>query len=367
MSESQGPLFDPARMPGKYEPLPEPEAVPAGARRGQVFIMFAIFAIGMMGLLGLATDVGYAMAARRAAQGAADAGALAGARVIARYSSGGAKSAQSEVNTIVTSNKFGPTTPSLYSCEYIGNNWSVVGTCNQNVPTNAAGTRVRTRIVFDTFFMQVIPGAPKTLTAAGYTKARVEGADYTALNGPFIVCGKASWAVKNAAGATIDQNIPILTASNTINAAAVGVTYRVHDPQLEKHYTADCGSKASRFKGLADQTSNTGKTVPSWFNYDTGTKAGPTRAKVNGAEGCAANAPEPYNCVMILPLATNSPAESGNSKQIYVVGYAAFRITTVDSNSHNAQLLNNYILSSGPATADWCRDCGGLTVIRLIW
>ena len=69
-----------AEMPGKYAALPpveEPEE--DGAQRGQIIVMFAIFLIAMLGILGLATDVGYMLAAKRATQGAADSGAMAGA------------------------------------------------------------------------------------------------------------------------------------------------------------------------------------------------------------------------------------------------------------------------------------------------
>ena len=61
-----------ASMPDKFAELElEPER--RGAHRGQVLILFAGFR-GLMGMLGLATDVGYTLAARRTAQGAADAG-----------------------------------------------------------------------------------------------------------------------------------------------------------------------------------------------------------------------------------------------------------------------------------------------------
>jgi Flp pilus assembly protein TadG len=140
-----------AVMPGKYEALP-PVEEPAeeGAQRGQVIVMFAIFLVAMLGVLGLATDVGYAVAAKRATQGAADSGAMAGARMIARYTTASPTKAQTEVQTVVAKNTFGPVTPTILSCEYIGNNWSVVGTCNQNVPSNAAGARVKTRATVKT-------------------------------------------------------------------------------------------------------------------------------------------------------------------------------------------------------------------------
>src|SRR5262245_44701093 len=74
------------QLPDKFTEL-KPEPAPSGAHRGQVLVLFAMFLVGLMGMLGLSTDVGYAIAARRSDQGAADAGAMAGARQIARSSS----------------------------------------------------------------------------------------------------------------------------------------------------------------------------------------------------------------------------------------------------------------------------------------
>src|SRR3712207_5861058 len=94
-----------AVMPSKYATLP-PVDVQAeqGARSGQIIVMFAIFLVAMLGILGLATDVGYMLAAKRATQGAADSGAMAGARMIARYTSAAPTKAQSEVATVVAKN-----------------------------------------------------------------------------------------------------------------------------------------------------------------------------------------------------------------------------------------------------------------------
>jgi Flp pilus assembly protein TadG len=361
-----------AGMPGKYEPLPlVEEPVEEGAQRGQIIIMFAVFLVAMLGILGLATDVGYMLAAKRATQGAADSGAMAGARMIARYTSANPTRAESEVATVVAKNAFGPVTPTVLSCEYIGNNWGVVGTCNQNVPSNAAGARVKTRSTFDTWFIRVIPGAPKQVTVGGYAKARVQKAAKTLPDGPFIVCGFNSWDVTSnptGTGTGVGTNLDILASDSPmmINSAAIGRTFRIHDPQLDAMGNADCSSEGDRFKGLSDQAANVGKKAGNWFAYDTGDAAGPTQTKVEGVDGCASGTDAPYNCVMILPIATNSPAESGNSKEVYVVGFAAFRVTTIDSNTHNATLLDDYIVS-GSGADSWCRDCGGTVVIRLIW
>src|SRR5262249_47399099 len=158
-----------------------------------------------------------------------------------------------------------------------------------------------------------------------------------------------SWDVtSNPTGKSmsVGTNLNILagTSPMKINPAAVGHTFRIHDSQLDQKGNADCSSQADRFKGLSDQAANAGKNGGTWFTYETGTKAGPTQSKVDGVEGCAANTGAPYDCVMVLPIAMNNPAESGNSKQIYVVGFAAFYVTTVDSNTHNAKLLDDYIM-----------------------
>jgi hypothetical protein len=299
------------------------------------------------------------MAARRAVQGAADAGAFAGARMIANYSSSSPTSAQGEVNTLVTDNTFGPWTPSLNSCEYIGDNWAVISTCNQTVPSNASGTRVRTRLTVNTFFIRVLPGAPETVTVTGYTKARVMKAVPDVSDGPFIVCGNGT---KLNAGGTKS----ILRSDNTIDPSAYGQTFLIHGPQI-----ADCGLKSSDYKGLADQEANDGNGLNEWWDGLNGTKAGPTRVKVRGIEGCDANAPSPYNCVMILPIATDDPnaKKQGSVPKLYVVQFGAFWVTETAANKHSGRLLENYIIT-GPGSTSPCggRDCSGAMVtIKLIW
>jgi hypothetical protein len=372
MSARRTSRFEPGRMPGKHE-VPTEEGVPAGAHHGQVFILFAIFAIAMIGVLGLATDVGYAMAARRAVQGAADAGAIAGARALVKYPS--MTTAQSEVNTIVTSTTFGDLTPTLYRCEYINGSWGVVGTCNQAIPSSAVGTRVRTRLTFSTYFMRVVPGAPDTLTAAGYTKARVEAADTDAIadQAPFIICGEAAWDVSSnptSTSTSTGTNVDFNSSSSglTINSSHIGKTFRVMDPSLPNKGDAECSR--SNFMGRANQASNNGKTAGSNFDYfASNTTPGSVVDRVKGAEGCAAGAsPSSWaagsGCVMMLPVADTT--DPGTNK-IRVRGFAAFKVTKVDANRYNAQLLNDYFLGSSTETTAWSRDTVGSVVIRIIW
>ena len=55
-----------------------------GASPGQILIMFAIVLTSLLGAVGLAVDLGVAFSQRRTMQTAADAGALAGTRLIAK-------------------------------------------------------------------------------------------------------------------------------------------------------------------------------------------------------------------------------------------------------------------------------------------
>jgi hypothetical protein len=41
-------------------------------------------------------------------------------------------------------------------------------------------------------------------------------------------------------------------------------------------------------------------------------------------------------------------------------------MTEVNVNTHNATLIDDYIMT-GTGGGSWCRDCGGAVVVRLIW
>jgi hypothetical protein len=222
--------------------------------------------------------------------------------------------------------------------------------------------------VVNTFFIRAVPLAPKTVTVVGYAKARVMRAAAKAPDSPFVICGYGAWDVTGNSTGNGGSAMDLLTSDSPmrINPAAVGHTFRIHDSQESKKFTASCTLSSGDWKGLNDQAGNVGLSAPGWFNWTNGTQAGPTRDKVNGADGCAANTPAPYNCVMLVPIVSYLNGHTPSQTKIWVVGYAAFRITEVNSNTHNALLLDDYIVA-GAGTSDWCQDCGGATVIRLIW
>jgi Flp pilus assembly protein TadG len=63
--------------------------------------MFGLFLTGMLGVLGLAIDLGFAFSAKRTVQNAADAGAMAGARAVAKWTITNPYSASGDVSGIV--------------------------------------------------------------------------------------------------------------------------------------------------------------------------------------------------------------------------------------------------------------------------
>lgn len=317
---------------------------------GQVLIIFAVAMIGMVGLLGLATDAGYAYAQRRAMQNAADAAAEAGARIVAKAAYDSTLSAQADVQAMVTANVTN-VTPTI-TCNYVDDRGTAISDCSTTVPANATGVDVTVRETHNTFFMQVLPGAPKTVTTGATAGAGVQVMANPPSDGPFIVCGIGT--VK-----TTGASVNILTQSGgswVLNPAANGQTFIIHGPQV-----ADCNMPSNSFKGLADQSANANLTVPNWFSDLNGVRAGPTRTKVNGIQGCQAGQ-DADNCVLILPVAVDNP--SGQKGRLYVVAYAAFLVTQSGANQHTGTLLLDYV-PTGPGTPGWTRTTPGPVVVRL--
>lgn len=336
-------------------------------RRGQAVIMFALMLVPMIGMLGLAVDGGLYLYARRTTQAAADAAALAGARQLSKTTASTPKPAQAEVEAVAAENGQGGINPSVEECWYVDDINTRIGTGTScgDPPPAASGVRVRTQETVPTFFISVIPGAPTSTVTTATAIARVQVASGVKADGPFIVCGYGSWDVTddpntNNGGTTT----PILIQDSplTINPAAIGKTFRIWDSRLAQE-GANCDS-GRQFKGLAKSEQNENRSVPGWLVLDGGTQAGQVRSDVNGLEGCEAGMATFDGCVLILPLATNAPHSGGSSNEIYSVGFAAFRMSTVGSNAFNGTLLSAYILSA-PGSNGWTAAGGGLVSIRL--
>jgi hypothetical protein len=182
-----------------------------------------------------------------------------------------------------------------------------------------------------------------------------------------MICGTNAWNVTSDPGTTnaaAASALSIVNGSGQISQAAIGKTFRIVDPNLHNAGTADCNAYDNKFHGIADTGVNSGKSTGSRFRYVTSANIGSTTAKLDGADGCNAGVSAPFDCVMIVPIA--APGETTPTHDLKVVAFAAFRITSVDGTRFNATLVDDFI-TSGKGTAGWCRGCGGIVVVRLIW
>ncbi len=339
-------------------PDPAPDSnVHSTASRGQVLIMFALFSTAMFGMVGLATDLGIAFAGRRSMQNAADAGALAGARAIARRAAGASISVPNEVSEMVSGNASPLAQPSLEQCTFLNDSGSSLGSCSTTIPPGATGVRVTVAETHPTFFIRVVPGAPNQVTTRATASAHVRKVASIPSDGPFLVCGVDTQLVSGGKLAVMIKKDGVWQ----INPDAVGKTFKIHGPQIQK-----CKAHDSSYKGVADQEANRQRgAVPpeKYYVYKTGDTAGPVSADVQGAQGCKAGQ-QVVNCVAFLPIVVDTPEEPNNSRQLWCVGYAPFYITEPKSNEHYGTLIGSYIVK-GPVTSGWTPDYLGPVVIKL--
>ncbi len=396
----------------------------AKSSRGQIIIMVAAFAVALTAMVGLSIDLGYAFAQRRTVQNAADAAAIAGAQIVAEWStSNPTLAAKPDVAKVVNLNKMGATTTQTFSCYYVDDLDVNLGGCSLPVPATATGIHIEVRETHPTFFIRVVPGAPQTASTSASATAHVEGVNAGA-DSPFLVCGidtflSSGGTMSLLIPATADvmpgepptaqllaysvpsgSTHPIVLASNSknstptptptptpgttptpgptptpggsvgggssnymINPAAIGQRFTLHAPHV-----ADCGLGNQSFKGVASQDTNLNSTIPGWFNVENGVKAGPTRSRVNGINGCQAGQ-NPDNCILIVPIAVDYPPPSGG--QFYVVNSAAFQVYSCGANCHEGVLLGSYQILTptglGPWTGSngWKPGRGGVVSERL--
>lgn len=349
------------------------------AHPGQMLIILAVAMVAMIGMLGLATDLGYLFVQKRTLQNAGDAGALAGAQQITKwdedqgtYTNG--LSIQEAVESVVAKNKVGADAPELVSCHYVNKSAQDLGECGKSKssgpPAGASGVRVAVRETHSTFFIRIVPHGPTTASTSTEAIAQAYKAAPPvdiAGGGPFIVCGVSGDDDDTGKDKDKDNggsNLPpILNADHSLNDAAIGHTYVVHAPQLNR-----CGAGDS-FKGLADD--NRGHTIPGMWDGNNGTRAGPTRSAVSGIGGCKNNAEDPFNCIMILPIA-DSGSGVGNKLYFHVVNVAAFYISSCGANCHQGTLIGTYTLGPGESgdppqpTDPWVVGEDGFLIIRLV-
>jgi Flp pilus assembly protein TadG len=319
--------------------------------------MFAVMLTALLGALGLSIDLGMAFAQRRSMQSAADAAAYAGTRMVAKQNVDSVPtSVLNEVTAVVNSNNMNGNTFSSIDCNYVTDNGQTITPCVSIIPPNATGVEVTVTESHATFFMQVVPGAPNTVSTTGTARANVKKVGIPT-DGPFLPCGINT---QLASGGTMNLAVHA-NGTWTINPLAVGKTFIVHGPQVER-----CKAKAARYKGLANTVANRNLTAPGWFYYQEGDDAGFISVDVEGPQGCKANQ-ELVNCVAFLPIVVYPPEESGNNRQLWAIGFAPFFLTAPMPNEHQGKLLRDYVVGGSGDNGDfgWNQTYDGPITIRL--
>jgi Flp pilus assembly protein TadG len=337
----------------------EPVNAPHRASRGQILIMFAVMLTALLGAVGLSVDLGMAFSQRRTMQSAADAGAYAGTRVVARSKPATPVSAWSEVQAVIDKNRMAVGTITSITCNYVTDSGDVIAPCTATVPGTATGVEVTVQESHPTYFIRVIPGAANTVSTSANARANVKKIGMPT-DGPYIPCGVDTKLVSGG-------KFSILTSDNQIDPAAVDKTFLIHSSQVTPCYPTDTrqSDQNNNFKGLADVAANRNRTAPGWFKFDTGVKAGFISEDVEGPDGCKAGQ-EVNNCVAFLPIAMLS-RDDANS-QLKVVGFAPFYITAKQSSGeHYGKLLSTYIVSGKgqDGSYGWQQGYTGPITIRL--
>lgn len=362
-----------ALIPGALERAGyiDPEEVPRQASRGQIMILFALFLTAMLGVLGLSIDVGYAVSQRRMMQNAADLAAISGALSVANYSDSNVIAALTTVQGTIDGNQTHEGSPALESCNYVNDALATVASCDAVVPATATGVTVQVRETHETFFIRAVPGAPTEISTRAKATARVERLFRAGMDAPFIVCG---YDTKRMDG----SEVSILSNDTTVNQDALGETFRIMGTASGTNPSiASCGLDQTgvpsplQWKGLALNQTNSPNNDSrelnqKWLGKGVGS---PGRMKFNiiGLEGCQQGDAAPFNCVLLLPVATNTvePTKIGGSYfEFHVVKVLGFLVSSCGANCYQATLLDDYPTFGG-SVPGWCRDCGAVTVIKL--
>lgn len=194
--------------------------------RGQALPLVVLFLLVLMGVVAMVLDGGYAFAQKRRMQNAADAGALAGALVIAKGETRDAAVRQA-VGQYAQQN--GAITTTMIYID--ANGATLPNPANGFIPSDMAALRVTTQRPFPTFFARVL--GLGTMTAGAQASAK---------------------AIAAAMPTELPGLAPISVPTNFYDVCATGVA---HCDLWDSSYAAAWGLSPNQYKSLIDLSNGT--------------------------------------------------------------------------------------------------------------
>lgn len=320
--------------------------------RGATLILVALSLAASLSVVGVVVDGGSAFAERRQMQNSADAAALSAARAFDRLTSGNEASVwTAAVNTAAAN---GADAGSV-TCRLVDEVLTDIAACPTTNDGSAAtmkalatGVRVTTIKTKSTAFIRV--AGIQDFTASARATGQIQG--LRSGNSPFVLCAVHDTDPRAAGDGQI-ANPAIILADNSMNPAAIGVTYELQDPNA-----IGCG-QGSSFKGLSDSAESLPTPGP-WVLESGDHGINVAKAVIAGASGCSGALVD--GCVIAVPLChATSPPTLG---VLYCQRFAAFRIVDADSASRiEGTLLGNVVATGGLGGGR--PEAGELRVIKL--
>jgi Flp pilus assembly protein TadG len=344
---------------------------------GAAAIVLAVLVVAVfIPVTAVAVDLSSAFANRRQMQNAADAAAMAGARVLVDARRGTATGGDIEQAAADVAGQNGQLAGDpVYNCEVVETSdsdpstWPATACTSWTSGSSYNAVRVSTHNVVATFFAGAMGAGlggtgVDTTEAAAQATAAIQAVGAIAA-GPFGLC--TGTAVVNVDPRQQGpQNPAVIAWSGSeweLNQAAVDLQYYVYRGAGNPQGFEYCGLNSADWAGLIcpqEQLpsvkfppSNTSTnpcngtleiptadagadpcTAPcgSWVWATTGSKVGPTVSKIAGYPGCFPDGLDlsgPINfspCATVLPLCDQSNGETGNNATLHCVKFGAFLI-----------------------------------------
>lgn len=300
---------------GSTSPLDAPSD-----ERGVTLVIVALVLTALLGTAGLAVDGGRIFSARRQAQNASDAAAIAGTDALFAYQYAAATNTTRDPTAVYQAviDKLSQNSASTNAdCQLVtvqSGSMSVLAPCSGATDAQliaASGVQAAGTIQQHAAFIQMV--GISDYSSHGTAAATVQ--PLVSTGSPFILCGAAQ------------NGWNILNPNDSINVSAARQLINI---PLQRSNVPDCGAGNSKFDGLAGQSGPVG--IGQWANVTNGNAH--VAAVDNAVAGQSPCPPDPNNipaagCALLVPIADN--ARGTSTIQMHIVAFGIFQVTAVAS------------------------------------